>query len=277
MNLRGHTSHMTRRVAVRVLSVLFVAAAMTMAEARRPENSRARPVNYVLETYYDLRPGGAEAFDRFWATLRNSPVHGIAIARYVDAVDGTSYPQRVVMLPVEHLAEYGADRRNEEVLHAMLGEDSARSIIGDFNEAQLSRTSYLRQYRADLSLNREQHSRGAADEVSFVTIVENGEPAFERIWRRAAAAFRTIAPAQVMTVARTLVGGGPQYVIARPIEPGMAPAALQPVEAVRQAFGDRAAREFDQDLRAVVSSWRMATHTNLGLDTPAVIRQESRR
>ena len=277
MDTRGHTSRTVRGVAVRVLPVLFAVGAMTMAEASRSDGARARPVNYAFETYYDLRPGGSEAFDRFFATLKNDTAHGIAIARYVDAVDDASHTRRVVTLPVEHLAEYGADRRNEEVLRAVLGEDSARAIIVDFNQAQLSRTSYLRQYRTDLSVNRERHSRGAADEVSFVTVVEGGEPAFERVWRRAAEAYRTIAPAQVVAVARTLVGGGPQYVIARPVEPGMAPSALQPAETVRQAFGDRAAREFDEDLRAVVASWRTATHTNLGLDTPAVMRQESRR
>ena len=212
MDIRDR-SRTAGRVAVRVLPVLLAFVAMTMAEARRAESARARPANYAFETHYDLRPGRAEAFDQFWATLKNSPVHAIAIARYVDAVDDARHPQRVVTLPVEHLAEYGAERRNDEVLRAMLGEDAARAIIDDFNDAQLSRTSYLRQYRTDLSVNRELYSRGTADEVWFVTVVQGGEPAFERAWRRVTEAYRTRAPAQVMAVARTLVGGGPQYVI----------------------------------------------------------------
>ena len=182
----------------------------------------------------------------------------------------------MVTLPVERLAEYGADRRNEEILRAALGEDAARAIIDDFAAAQLSRTSYLRQYRTDLSVNRDRHHRRAAAEVSLVTVVEGQEPAFERAWRRAADAYRTIAPDQVVTVARTLVGGGPQFVIARPVQPGLAAAALEPVQAVRLAYGEQAAREFEEDLHAVVAAWRTVTYTNLGLDTPGVPRETRR-
>lgn len=276
MDSRAHPSRTNRGAAVRVLPVLLALVAVALPEARR-ESPRARPVNYIFETHYDLRPGGSAAFDRFWATLKNTPTHGLGITRQVDAVDDAGHARRVVTLPVEHLAEYSADRRNEDVLRATMGEDAARAVIDAFNQSQLSRTSYLRQYRTDLSVNREHHHRGAADQVSFVTVVEGGEPAFERAWRQAAQAYRTIAPAQAITVARTLVGGGPQFVIARPIEAGTAPAALQPAEAVRQAFGHEAAREFDDDLRAVVASWRTATHTNLGLDTPGLVRQEAHR
>ena len=129
-----------------------------------------------------------------------------------------------VTLPVERLAEYGADRRNEEILRAALGEDAAGAIIGDFSDAQLSRTSYLRQYRTDLSVNRDRDHRSAAAEVSLVTVVDGQEPAFERAWRRGAEAYRTIAPGLIVTVARTLVGGGPQFVIARPVQQGLAAA-----------------------------------------------------
>jgi hypothetical protein len=276
MDSWARPSRTSRGTGTRVLPVLLALVAVAMPEARR-ESPRTRPVNYIFETHYDLRSGGSAAFDRFWAALRNTPAHVLTIARHVDAVDDAGHVRRVVTLPVEHLAEYGADRRNEDVVRSTMGEDAARAVIGEFNEAQLSRMSYLRQYRTDLSVNREQYHRGAADAVSFVTVVEGGEPAFERVWRRAAEAYRAIAPAQVMTVARTLVGGGPQFVIARPIEAGTATAVLQPAEAVRQAFGNEAAREFDNDLRAVVASWRTATHTNLGLDTPGFMRQEAHR
>lgn len=275
MDSRALTSYTRRGAAVRVLSLLLAVAAAGLAEARGPEGDRTGLANYTFETHYELRPGGSVAFDRFWAALQDSSPIGTAIARYVDAVDEAGHTRRVVTLPVERLAEYGADRRNEEILRAALGEDAAGAIIGDFNDAQLSRTSYLRQYRTDLSVNRDRHHRGTATTVSLVTVMEGQEPAFERVWRRAADAYRTIAPGQAVTVARTLVGGGPQFVIARPLQPQRS-AGLEPVEAVRQAYGDRAALEFEEDLRAMVATWRTATYTNLGLDTAAV-PQETRR
>lgn len=276
MDPRAHASYTATDAAARVLSLLLAVLAVVMAEAKGPEGGRTGLANYTFETYYDLHPDGSAAFDRFWTALKHSSAHGIRIARYVDAVEDAGHTRRLVTLPVEHLAEYGADRRNEEVLRAMLGEDAARAIIGDFNEAQLSRTSYLRQHRTDLSVNRDLHHRAVAAEVSSVTVVDGGEPAFERVWRRAAQAYRTIAPTQVIVVSRTLVGGGPQFVIARPVELGTAPEGLPPAEVVRRAYGDAAAREFEEDLRGVVVSWRTVTHTNLGLDTPQIPREARR-
>ena len=245
-----------------------------MAESGGPEGGRTGLANYTFETHYELRHGGSEAFDRFWAALQESAQRGVAIARYVDAADDAGHTRRVVTLPVERLADYGADRRNEEILRAALGKDAAGAIIGEFTDAQLSRTSYLRQYRTDLSVNRDHDVRGSAAEVSLVTVIDGQEPAFERAWRRAADAYRTIAPRQVVTVARTLVGGGPQFVIARPVQLELTP--LEPAEAVRRAHGDQAAREFEENLRGVVAAWRTVRYTNLGLDTPGV-PQETRR
>ena len=276
MDSCAQTSYTRDGAALRVLSLLLVVTAVTMAEARGPEGTRTGLANFTFETHYELHPDGSPAFDRFWAALQDSTHDGVAIARRVDAVSDDHHTRRVVALPVERLAEYGADRRNEEILRATLGEEAARAVIGGFNDSQVSRTSYLRQYRTDLSLNRDRHQRGSADEVLFVTVLEGKEPAFERIWVRAVEAYRTIAPDQVVTVARTLVGGGPQFVIAQPVAPQAAQATLRPAEAVRRAFGDQAARDFEQDLGGVVASWRTATHTNLGLDTPGVPRETRR-
>src|SRR5262245_4531837 len=186
MDLRAHTSYTATADAVRALSLLLAVLVVAIAEAREPEGAWNGPANYTFETFYDLRPGSSAAFDRFWSALKHSSTHGIGIARYVDAVEDADHMRRVVTLPVKHLAEYGADRRNEDVLRGALGEDAARAIIGDFNDAQLSRTSYLRQFRIDLSVNRHLHRRGTAEEVSFVTVVEGDESGFERLWRRAA-------------------------------------------------------------------------------------------
>ena len=276
MEPRSNTSCSRRGAAVRVIWLLLGVATAAFAEAPVPEGRRTGLANYVFETHYELRPGASAAFDTFWAALQDSSQLGVAIARYVDAVDDAGHTRRVVTLPVERLSEYGSDRRNEEILRSALGEDAARAIIDDFNASQVSRTSYLRQYRTDLSVNRDRDHRVRAVEVSLVTVVEGREAAFERVWRRAAEAFRMVAPDHVVTVARTLVGGGPQFVVARPLPSMSGASALPPVEAVRQAYGDRAAREFEEELREVVAVWRTATHANLGLDTPGFL-QEARR
>ena len=66
--------------------------------------------------------------------------------------------RRRVSLPVARLAEYPFDRRNEAMLRTSLGEDAAAVLIRQFNEAQTSRTSYLRQFRDDLSVHRDRHA-----------------------------------------------------------------------------------------------------------------------
>ena len=100
---------------------------------------------------------------------RNRPERGAdGPRRFVDGqANGTG---RRVTLPVARLAEYSFDRRNEAVLRASLGEDAAGVLIRQFNEAQISRTSYLRQFRDDLSVHRDRHARTAATEVTFVTV-----------------------------------------------------------------------------------------------------------
>jgi hypothetical protein len=254
-----------------VVLLLATAAATSLGGAQEQRTGHA---NYIFETHYEVRRGATDAFDDYWAALQDgSRRGGPAIVRYVDGVEDAAHTRRVVSLPVERLAEYGQDRRNEDILRAALGEEGARAIIAAFNEAQESRTSYLRQYRADLSVNRERHHRGSRTEVSLVTIAEGRESAFERTWRRAADAYRSVAPEAIVVVARTLVGGGPQFEIVRPLREGH---SLDPVEAVRRADGDSAARAFETDLRAVVVSWHTTTHTNLGLDTIGHVQEAHR-
>jgi hypothetical protein len=251
---------------------LLVATAMT-APAGAQEQPKAH-ANYIFETHYELRAGAADAFDDYWAALQDGSRRGaLAIVRYVDSVDDPERTRRVVSLPVAQLAEYGLDRRNEDMLRSAMGAEAAAAIISAFNQAQESRTSYLRQYRPDLSVNRERHHRGSRAEVSMVTTVEGREPVFERVWRRAADAYRRVAPESVVVVARTLVGGGPQFEIVRPLREGY---SLDPVEAVRRADGASAARTFETDLREVVVSWRTATYTNLGFDTIGHVQEAHR-
>jgi hypothetical protein len=273
MHVLPRTSY-TRRGGVARAFLLVLAVGGTLAEARGPDSSSG-VANYTFDTHYELRPGAAEAFDRYWAALRDHSHETTVVARYVDAVADPDRLQRVVSLPVERLAEYGAERRNEEVLRAALGDEAASAIIDAFNGAQASRTSYLRQYRNDLSVNRERYGRAQAAEVALVTVIEGKEAAFERAWRRAVDAFRAVAPDQVIAVARTLVGGGPQFLIVRPHRDGRS-APMTATDAVRAAQGEQAARDFEGELRRLVAAWETSTRLNAGLDTTTAAREARR-
>ena len=155
------------------------------------------------------------------------------------------------------------------MLRASLGEEAASLLIQQFNEAQLSRASYLRQFRDDLSVRRDQHGRTAATEVTFVTVIAGREPVFERAWRRGAEALAKTDPAFVATVARTLVGGGPQFVIARPTHervPRTFPVA-DLVAAVGVVSGEGAALDVAGMFEATGVMWRTVLYRNLGYDT----------
>jgi hypothetical protein len=257
-----------------VLSAAIVAvtmgpapAAVAQQNSHHQSRQSAQP-KYVFETLFDVRHGATEAFDRYWAALKESSSNGVVGP--LRFVDGEAYGAgRRITLPVTRLAEYGFDRRNEAVLRAKLGDDAAGVLIQQFNEAQLSRASYLRQFRDDLSVRREQHARTAATEVTFVTVSAGREPAFERAWRRGSEALARTDPAFVATVARTLVGGGPQFVIARPANervPRTFPVA-DLVAAVGVVFGEDAALDVAGMFEAAGTTWRTVLYRNLGYDT----------
>ena len=106
--------------------------------------------------------------------------------------------------------------------------------------------------------------------MTFVTVTAGREPTFERAWRRGVEAFAKKDPSFVATVARTLVGGGPQFVITRPaLERGPWPTigALEVVEAVRKAFGIRAALEVAEMFENAAATWHSELYRNLGYDT----------
>ena len=253
------------RPATLAFAVFVATGAATMGPAQASQSVHGELPRYSFETLYELKPGTDATFDQYWATLEDvSRRGGPRYARWVDGTaDGTS---RLVTLPVHHLAELSNERRDQEALRTILGAVQADAVIGAFDGAQLSRTSYIRQYRSELSANRERHRRGTASELSFVTVLDGHEADFERLWRRAVEAYRRAAPMQVITVSRTVVGGGPQFVITRPSSGD----ALEPAQAVRHAFGEDAQRRFEADLRRAVSSWVTKTYKNLGVDTGEV-------
>ena len=257
-----------------VLLAVIVAATMgpaPTAVAQQHGLQHAKP-NYLFETLFDVRDGATDAFDRYWAALKELAEDGAdAPRRFVEGqANGTG---RRVTLPVARLAEYRVDRRNEAVLRTSLGEDAAGVLIRQFNEAQISRTSYLRRFRDDLSVRRDRHARTAATAVTFVMVTPGREPAFERAWQRGAEAFAKTDAAFVATVARTLVGGGPQFVITRPAlerGPRTALGAEDLVAAVREAFGNAAALEVAEMFEASGATWRTELYRNLGYDTMGV-------
>jgi hypothetical protein len=222
--------------------------------------------NYVFETLFNVRAEALPAFDRYWSTLKEIDADGGGPLRFVDAA-GTGTSRRVT-LPVVRLAEYSFDRRNEGALRAALGEDAAATLIQQFNDAQISRAAYLRQYRHDLGLGRDVRAR--TTEVAFVTVLDGKQQLFERAWRRVAEAHRRLDPNAVVSVAQTLVGGGPQFVIAQPVHEDAGRSALRltdPIALVREAAGQAAATEVAELLTRSGASWRVETYRNLGFDT----------
>lgn len=249
--------------------VLSAIVAVTMGPAPTVDARQPAQPNYVFETLFDVRPDALAAFDRYWSTLKEITHDGAdGPRRFVDGAVGGS--GRRVTLPVIRLAEYGFDRRNEAVLRAALGEQAAATLIQQFNEAQISRTSYLRQYRNDLSVRRERDARTPTTEVAYVTVLDGKEPSFERAWRRVIEAYRKVHPEVVISVSRTLVGGGPQYVIVRPV-PDAAHGPIirlaEPSAAVLEVHGPAAAHEVAAMIAATGAVWRIETYRNLGFDT----------
>lgn len=225
--------------------------------------------NYVFETLFDVRPDAVAAFDRYWSTLKEINHNGADGPRRF--VDGTSSGSgRRVTLPVARLAEYSFDRRNEAVLRTALGEEAAGALIQEFNESQISRTAYLRQYRNDLSVRRQREVRTPMTEVAYVTVLDGKEQSFERAWRRVTEAYEKLHPDLVISVARTLVGGGPQYVMVRPVPAAAHGPAIrlgEPIAAVLEVHGSRAAHEVGEMIAATGAVWRIETYRGLGLDT----------
>lgn len=244
------------------LGIAIVAATTGPAPTLSAQPS-PRPARFAFETRFRITADGAASFDRYWASVRELGRRGVTgYRRHVyAAADGL----RLVTLPVERLAEYGSERRNEQGLRAMLGVPEADAIIGAFGDAQVSRSSYIRQYEPTLSLNPERLDRAGPIEVTSVTVAEQQEQRFERVWRRAMDAYR-LTTGTVIDVSRTLVGGGPQFIVTRSWSL-LGEAAFDPAQGLRAASGERAAADLSRDLQALVVEWKTEHFVNLGLDS----------
>jgi hypothetical protein len=236
-------------------------APLAAAARTAPPVARARlepsTAKYVLEIWFEIEPGSADRFDdhakarmAFAARLPKS------LQRWVDAIPASG--GRVVSLPARTLAEFDLERRAEIGLKAVMGEAAYDALAAAYRQAQLSRTSYLRQVRSDLSWNRAGHIRHRlwGSEVARVTVVQGKEREFTHLWQKVLSAYRTAAPAEAFTVTETLVGGGAQFVVTRPLaSPEDWARGLHPADAVARAFGPSAGLDFRSRFDAVVLQW----------------------
>lgn len=247
-----------------------VVTCATLADSTRAFAGRPTTANFVYEIWYEIDPDKARQFDEYLLRLREA---GPQIAgdpvRWVDA--HPLHNTRIVSLPAVRLADYRSDRYNEAGLRSMFGDDAYTTLLKGYTDAQVSRRSYIREYRTQLSLNRDRHTRDGiwGTEYSLVTVEPGRERQFERLWQQALTAYSRVSPLTVIIGARTLVGGGAQDVLARSLE---SVADLErvptPARAVEQASGLAASEAFTAGLNESVTKWEplVLERTELGTD-----------
>ncbi len=212
---------------------------------------------YALETWFEIRPGAAPSFDAHAAARRAfGPRIPNGIERWVDSRSDTG--GRVVTVPARTLAELGRERNAEAGLESLMGEQAYRALVSGFREAQLAGASYLRRYRHDLSQRGVGVARDAlwATEVTQVTLATGRVREFPSLWKTALSAYGRVLPNTEYQVAETLVGGGPQFVVLRPLRSEADRQAwLHPADAVERASGTKAGEQFRRRFASLVQSW----------------------
>ena len=251
-----------------MLLAMAVALGAPRASARAFAGQAAM-ANYVYEIWYEVERDTGPQFDAYLAKIKDASRRNPGSPeRWVDSHEASN--RRLVSLPAAHLSDYGSERYNESVLKATVGEHAYEELAKTYADAQVSRKSYIRQYRTDLSLNRQHHTRQGiwATEYTLVTVEPGKEKQFERLWRTAVSAYAKVSPQAILIGAHTLVGGGPQYVVTRPLN---APADLEnlpaPAQAVELALGSSEARAFARALNESVNKWEKLVFDKTDLDT----------
>jgi hypothetical protein len=232
-------------------------------------SSPAGPVNYVYEIWYDIERGMGPQFDLYLSRLKevtrevpDSPT------RWVDSHPATN--KRLVSLPASRLADYRSERYNESGLRKSLGDKAYEELAKIYSDAQISRRSYIRQCRTDLSLNPHHYSREHvwATEYTLVTVEPGKEKQFERLWLTAIGAYAKVAHDTILIGTVTLVGGGPQFIVRHPL--GMAADVGRlpdPPQAVLSAFGSSEAQVFTKAWTDTVNKWETLVLERTDLDT----------
>lgn len=253
------------------LGVMLLAAAVAFgavdASTRVSANESAK-AKFVYEIWYEVERNMDRQFDLYFANLKEASSHIGGPERWVDANHARN--KWIVSLPAARLADYRSERYVEAGLRAWLGDAAFGELSKGYSDAQVSRKSYIREYRADLGFNRHHHSRYGlwATEYVLVTIEPGNEKDFERLWRAAVIAYARLFPRVILIAAKTLVGGGPQYVITRPLEaPADADSFPSPVQAMDLAFGSVEARTFASGFHESVNKWETLVFARTNLDT----------
>ncbi len=247
------------------LRVVLIGAALAAIAAAQ----QAAPPNYVYEIWWEVYTNKSAALTRYLTRLREADLKiASGRRRFADVHPWSN--RRIVSVPLAELGDY--DRRPESatVFRQAFGDQEYRQYAAALAEAQISRTSYLRKYRNDLSLNRDRQAREGiqATAYSFVTVLPAKEPQFEELWRRVIAAYRKVAPEMVLTVAETLAGGGPQYVAARPLASyAQFETDLTPEQAVEKAFGAAEREKFNRLVSETVRKWETFLFDKGNFDT----------
>jgi hypothetical protein len=249
-----------------------VACLAVVASASTGATGGPAGAQYAFEIWYDLRPELAGPFDEYFRRLEVASVAaGRPVERWVDASHQGS--RRIVTLPASSLSAFGSDRYNESVLRAAFGDDTYRALTAQYDRAQLSRTSFIRRYRDELSLRRQRHARAGLWGTAY-TLVDVGpgrEREFERLWRRAMEAHGRLTPDLVLSVSETIAGGGPRYLIAQPVGSADDSRRLA-YDDVAAALPPRDAASFVRGFRDVVIGWETAVYARTSMDADAAAR-----
>ena len=251
-----------------LLVVMAVPLGATRGSARASANQNATP-NYVYEIWYEVERNMSPQFDLYLTKVKDAARQiPDSPERWVDAHNESN--RRLVSVLAGRLADYRSERYNESAIKAVFGEHAHEELAKMYADAQVSRKSYIRQYRTDLSLNRERYARDGlvATEYTLVTVEPGKEKQFERLWRTALGAYGKVASQTIFVGAVTLVGGGPQYVVTRPLDtPRDRESLPAPVHAVEMAFGSSEARTFASAWNQSVNKWDTLVLDKTGLDS----------
>jgi hypothetical protein len=254
------------------LGVLVVAIAVAFSGLRDSALARSTSTgapSYFYEIWYDIERGMAPQFDLYLAKLKEA-TRGVpgSPTRWVDSHPASN--KRLVSLPASRLTDYRSERYNESGLRKSVGDKAYEELAKIYSDAQISRRSYIRQCRTDLSLNPHHYSREhvGATEYTLVTVEPGKEKQFERLWLTAIAAYAKVAHDTILIGTVTLVGGGPQYIVRHPL--GMAAdvgSLPEPTQAVQSAFGSSEGRVFARAWAESVDKWETLLLERTDLDT----------
>ncbi len=260
------------RAAVRPSVRAVVAACLVLAAWAVPTGAAGTgpaEARYAFEIWYDLRPELAAQFDDYFRRLEDAGVAaGHPVERWVDASHQGS--RRIVTLPAAHLTDFGSDRYNEAVLRTAHGEQASRALATQYIDAQLSRASFIRRYRDDLSLRRQGHARAGlwGTAYTLVDVAPGRHREFDSLWRRAIEAHARVSPDLVLTVSETIAGGGPRYLIAQPLRSHDDVRRLA-YDGVAGVLPPRDAAAFVRGFREVVVGWETSVYERTPMDADA--------